>query len=385
MSTDMYLPNLPDVARDLGATDTMAQLTMTSMMVGGALGQLVLGPLSDRFGRRRPALIGTALHVLTCALCVFAPTIVPLIAYRAAMGVFNASAGVVAMAVLRDRFVGRDAARLMSRLMLVIGVAPLFAPNIGSFIGRYVGWRGVFAALGLYGVFLFVSMLLRLPETLPDERRSAGVAVTLRGYGHLMADRHFVALAAIPALISSVLMAYIVASPFVLQQEFQLTKLQFAMVFALNGIGLVGGAQVNAALVKSFSPSKIMRLALPASTAMCLALMTVGLTGWGGLPALVVTLFLVMSLQNLSSSNASALALTRHGERAGTAAACMGFMQGIVPALLAPIVGLLGNQAWAMGLVMAASAAAALGILAFGTPIYRPGGVELLDRLPSLR
>jgi len=210
------------------------------------------------------------------------------------------------------------------------------------------------------------------------------MAMTMRGYGHLLRDRHFVALAVIPALISSVLMAYIVASPFVLQEQYGLSKLQFAMVFALNGIGLVGGAQINAALVKAHSPSKILRTAMPASFLFCLALMGVGLTGWGGLPALMVTLFCVMSLQNLSSSNASALALTRHGERAGTAAACLGFLQSLVPALVAPVVGLLGNQAWAMGMVMAASAATALVILGFGTPIYRPGGVELLDRLPSL-
>ena len=383
MSTDMYLPNLPDVSRDLGTSATMAQLTMTFMMLGGALGQLVVGPLSDRFGRRRPAMIGTGLHICTCVLCAFAPAIGPLMVYRAAMGVFNASAGVVATAVIRDRFVGRDAARIMSRLMLVIGVAPLFAPTIGSLIGQWAGWRGVFAALGVYGGFLLITMWLKLPETLPLARRSTRIGTTLRGYGSLLRDGHFVALAAVPALLSAVIMSYIVASPFVLQQQFGLGKLQFALVFGMNGIGLVGGAQLNASLVKRFSSSQILRVALPGSLLACAALLTVALTGWGGLPAVLITLFAAMAMQNLSPSNASALALTRHGERAGTAAAWIGFLQSVVPAIVAPVVGLLGNQAWAMGLVMASSAAIALAVLGFGTPIYRPGGVELLDRVPS--
>ena len=383
MSTDMYLPNLPDVAADLGTSATMAQLTMTFMMLGGALGQLVIGPLSDRFGRRRPALIGTGLHIVTCALCAWAPAIGPLMVYRAAMGVFNASAGVVATAVIRDRFVGREAARIMSRLMLVIGVAPLFAPTIGSLIGRWAGWRGVFVGLGLYGVFLLVSMWWKLPETHPREHRAKRVGATMRGYGILLRDGHFVALAAVPALLSAVLMSYIVASPFVLQQQYGLGKLQFALVFAVNGIGLVGGAQLNASLVRRFSSSQILRVALPGSMLACGGLLLVAATGWGGLPALLAMLFAAMALQNLSPSNASALALTRHGERAGTAAAWIGFLQSVVPAIVAPVVGVMGNHAWAMGLVMAASASVALAILAAGTPIYRPGGVELLDRIPS--
>lgn len=382
ISTDMYLPNLPDVASDLGTTATMAQLTMTFMMLGGALGQLVVGPLSDRFGRRRPALIGTVLHIVTCILCALAPAIGPLICYRAAMGVFNASAGVVAIAVIRDRFVGRDAARLMSRLMLVIGVAPLFAPTVGSFVGRFVGWRGVFVVLALYGVFLLVTMWLKLPESLPTTYRSSHTAATFRGYIDLMRDRHFVALVIVPAMLSAVLMSYVVASPFVLQDQYGLSKFQFAMVFALNGVGLVGGAQVNASLVRHFTSSQILRVALPCTLVACLALFTIGATGWGGLSAFVAALFCAMALQNLSPSNASALALTRHGEKAGTAAAYSGFLQSVVPAIIAPVVGVMGNQAWAMGLIMAASAAVAFAVLAFGTPIYRPGGAELLDRLP---
>ena len=154
VSTDMYLPSLPDVARDLGTSATAAQLTMTAMLIGGAVGQLVIGPLSDRFGRRKPVLIGVVLHIITSLLCAIAPAIVPLIALRSAQGFFNASATVVAMAIIRDRFVGADASRLMSRLMLVIGVAPLFAPSLGGVIAGQWGWRSVFLALAVFGVVL---------------------------------------------------------------------------------------------------------------------------------------------------------------------------------------------------------------------------------------
>jgi len=382
-SADMYLPNLPNVAHDLGTTASMAQLTMTFMLAGAAIGQLVVGPLSDHFGRRRPALIGTGLHIVTCIFCATAPAVFPMIGYRLAMGFFNACSMVVATAVVRDRFVGRDAARLISRLQLIIGVSPLLAPTVGSFIGQYVGWRGVFGALGLYGVGLFLAILLKLPETLPVARRSPAVRDSYRGFVYLLRDRNFIALAVIPGLLMGVLMSYIVSSPFVLQGEFGLGKFQFALIFACNGIAQIGGAQANAALVKHFTSSQVLRVALPGSFLACLSLFVIGLTGWGKLAGFLVALFCVQLLQNLSPSNASALALTRHGERAGTAAACIGFLQSAVPATVAPAVGLLGNQSWSMGLMMAVCSGVALVVLALGTPIYRPGGTAELDRIPK--
>ena len=385
ISTDIYLPSLPAVARDLHTTATMAQLTMTAMLLGGAVGQLVIGPLSDKLGRRLPVLLGVAMHVVTSLLCMVAPAIIPLIALRTFQGFFNASATVVAMAIIRDRFVGSDASRLMSRLMLVIGVAPLFAPSIGGMIAGQLGWRAVFGALALFGAVLWVVVWRRMPETLPvARRRVGGLRTAVSGYGRLLRDRNFVALAILPGLGMAVLMAYVVGSPFVLLEGYGLTSTQFALLFAVNGIGLVAGAQVNASLVRRVAPIRILRVVLPISVTLALLLLAIAVTGWGGLAALLVVLWLILFMVNFVPPNASALALTRHGAIAGTAAAVIGATQSGVAGVVSPLSGLLGGDAVAMASVMLVAAVGGLLVLAVGTPAYRrdgawSGGRAVLD------
>jgi DHA1 family bicyclomycin/chloramphenicol resistance-like MFS transporter len=375
VATDIYLPSLPEVARDLDTTRTAVQLTMTATLIGGAFGQLVIGPLSDRFGRRKPVLVGVTLHVLVSLLCAVAPDITSLIALRALQGFFNASATVVAMAVIRDQFLGADASRLISRLMLVIGVAPLLAPSAGGLIAGEVGWRGVFVALALFGVVLWLVVWRRLPETLPPERRRhGGLRTALSGYRGLLRDGHFVALAVLPGLGMAALFAYVVGSPFVLRQEYGLSANEFAVLFALNGVALVAGAQVNAAVVKRVAPIRILRVALPAVLVLAAVLVAVVVTDAGGLVGMLVVLFLCLSLINFIGPNASALALGRHGEIAGTAAAFIGCLQAGVAGAVSPLVGVLGGDAVAMTLVMAGTSAVAFAVVAMATPAYRRGG-----------
>ena len=382
-STDMYLPSLPDVARDLHTSATAAQLTMTAMMLGAAVGQLVIGPISDRFGRRKPVLVGVGLHVLMSFLCAVAPWIGLLIGLRAAQGFFNAAATVVATAVIRDRFVGADAAKVMSRLMLVIGASPLFAPSIGGLIAGAWGWRAVFGALAVFGVALWFVVLFRLPESLPPERRRVGgLRVAGAGYLSLLRDRHFLGLALMPGLTFAVLMSYVVGSPFVLRDGYGLTQTQFALIFAINGIGLVGGAQVNAALVHRIAPLRIMRTAQVVIVALSGVLVVLGVTGAGGLPALLVVLFLTVSFINLVGPNANALALSRHGEVAGTAAAVSGSLQAFIGGAVTPLSGLLGGDAKAMTGVMGTAAVLGLVVLAVATPAFRRTREPVLQAEP---
>ena len=375
VTNDIYLPSLPDVARDLDTTTTAVQLTLTGVLLGGAVGQLVVGPLSDRHGRRAPVLVGVALHVVISLLCSIAPGIGTLIALRVIQGFFNAAATVVAMAVIRDRFVGSDASRLLSRLMLVIGVAPLFAPTLGGLIAGQAGWRAVFVALAVFGAALWVVVWRRLPETLPPERRrEAGLRSALRGYATLLRDRQFAAVAVLPGLAMALLMSYVVGSPFVLREGFGLSANEFALLFAVNGVALVGGAQVNATLVRRIAPIRILRVALPLSLAMAVVLLVVALTGAGGLLGLLVVLWLLLGLIHFIPPNAAAIALRRHGAMAGTAAAFIGSLQAGVAGVVSPLVGVFGGDLRAMCLVMVASATLALVIFAVGTPAYHRGG-----------
>lgn len=375
LTTDMYLPSLPAVEADLQTTQTAVQLTLSGTLVGAGIGQLVIGPFSDRFGRRLPLVIGISLHVVISLLCSMTPNIETLTGLRVLQGFFNAAAAVVALAVIRDRFVGSAAAQLLSRLMLVIGVAPLLAPTVGQAIAGFWNWRAIFYALALIGVVLVAIVWKFMPETLPEDRRSPGHPRHVAGaYWSLLRDRHFMALAVIPGLGLALIMSYVVGSPFVFQNEYGLTAQQFALVFALNGAALVLSAQLNAALVRKFPPVRLLRTALLVQLGLALLLLVVVATGAGGAIGLVAALWLVLSAQGMIPANASVLALHNYGHMAGTAAAVIGALQSGVAGLVSPLVGVLGGNSLSMVSVMIGSCALAVLVLALGTPAYRKGG-----------
>ncbi|WP_309080928.1 multidrug effflux MFS transporter [Zhihengliuella sp.] len=384
VTTDMYLPSLPAVAEDLDASRAAVQFTLSALLLGGGVGQLVIGPFSDRFGRRLPLLIGISLHTVLSILCSIAPDIGTLIGLRVLQGFFNAAAAVVAIAVIRDRFVGSDAARLLSRLMLVIGVAPLFAPTIGQIIAGTWHWRAVFYALALIGVILVAIVWKWMPETLPATvRRSRPRAGVARTYWHLLRDGQFMALAVIPGLGLGVIMSYVVGSPFVFQEGYGLSEGQFALLFAFNGCALVASAQLNASLVRRTSPARILRVAVLAQLVVAVALFAVLATGFGGLPGVIACLWLVLGTQGMIPANASVLALNNYGHMAGTAAAVIGALQSGIAGLISPVVGLLGGDAVAMGTVMVAIVAVTVLVLATGTPAYRRNGWMSLGHEPA--
>ncbi|MGM0386563.1 MAG: multidrug effflux MFS transporter [Actinomycetota bacterium] len=372
VSMDMYLPSLPAVAEDLDTTAAAVQFTISGVLIGGAVGQLLMGPLSDRYGRRRPAMFGIGLHIVASLACMVAPSIEVLIAMRMLQGIGNSAATVTAMAVIRDRLIGGAAARVLSRLMLVIGVAPLLAPTVGGLIAGVWGWRAVFAALALFGVVLGIAVHRLLPETLsPEHRASSGMTNVARGYWSVLRDRQFMALALLPALGMSTILSYVSGAPFVLQLQFGLSAQQFALVFAANGLGGIVMSQVNASLVHRFEPLAILRVAVPGVFSLALVLLGVAFFEVGGLAVLLVVLWLLMSSVMFIPANATALALSRHGERAGTAAAMLGAMQAGMAGVVSPLVGVLGSDAVAMAIVLTGVLAAALVVLTVATPAYR--------------
>jgi DHA1 family bicyclomycin/chloramphenicol resistance-like MFS transporter len=275
-------------------------------------------------------------------------------------GLGAAAAAVVAMAIVRDLFTGLDAAKLLSRLMLVMGAAPILAPTLGGIVLSWTSWRGVFVVLALLGIAMIAVTALALPETLPAERRrNGGVAGTIRDYGRLFTDRSYIGLIAVAGLAMAALFAYVAGSSFVFQEEYGMSEQQFGFVFGAGAIGLIAATQFNVRLLRRWSPSQILTAALGFGALMGVTMLLFAATGFGGIVGLLVPLWLVLASAGLAFPNAPALALSRHGEAAGTAAALLGAVQFGVGALAAPLVGVLGTGAVAMAAVIAGGMLAA--------------------------
>ncbi|WP_247683292.1 multidrug effflux MFS transporter [Micromonospora sp. D93] len=377
LTIDMYLPALPAITAGLQTTETAVQLTLTGTLVGLALGQLLIGPLSDVVGRRVPLLAGLAAHIVASVLCVFAPNIAVLGGLRVLQGLGVAAATVVATAVVRDLFSGASFARIFSRLMLVMGLAPILAPTLGSGLLGWTDWRGVFAALAVLGALLIVVAAFRLPETLPvARRRHGGVSATLRDYRGLLNDRAFVGLVLVAGLAMAALFAYVSGSSFVLQQEYGLDEQQFGIAFGAGAVGLIGATQFNVRLLRRYTSQQILVSALIGGTAAGLLLVMFAATGVGGLGTLLASLWLVLAAAGLALPNAPALAMSRHSEAAGTAAAMLGAVQFGIGAVSAPLAGLFGTGSVPMAIVIAGGMAAALIVMLFVVPRASLGTVD---------
>jgi DHA1 family bicyclomycin/chloramphenicol resistance-like MFS transporter len=341
LSIDLYLPALPELTDDLSASPSSVQLTLTGILVGLGLGQLLIGPLTDIYGRRRPLLLGITVNVVTSLLCALAPTIVVLDVLRVLQGVGAAAASVVAMAVVRDLFSGRAAAAVMSRLIMVMGLAPVLAPSLGSAVLELGSWRTVFVVLAGLGVLLGVLAAFALKETLPAERRAApGLRTTLQGYGVLLRDPSLVGFMMVASLTMAAVFAYVSGASFVLQDGFGLDERTFGLLFGVGAVGLIVSSQINVALLRRFTPGTILSAALTVAALAGAVLLVNAVTGTGGLLGIMVPIWVVLAMVALCGPNATALALADHGQRAGSAAALLGAGQFAVGAAIAPLTGL---------------------------------------------
>nr|WP_236728471.1 MULTISPECIES: multidrug effflux MFS transporter [Mycobacteriaceae] len=364
LTIDMYLPALPRIADELSVTSSVAQLTLTGTLAGLALGQLIIGPLSDSLGRRKPLMAGIVLHMLASLLCLFAPNIAVLGVARGLQGVGAAAGMVVAIAVVGDLYKDNVAATVMSRLMLVLGVAPVLAPSLGAAVLLNASWHWVFAALVVLAGAILVMAVLALPETLPvAHRRPLKVGGIARTYVELLRDTRFVILVLVAALGMSGLFAYIAGASFVLQGRYGIGQTAFALVFGAGAIALIGSTQFNVVLLRRFSPQRIMVWALAAASLFGVVFVALAAAHVGGLAAFVVPVWAILAAMGLVIPNAPAVALTRHPDAAGTAAALLGAVQFGLGAAVAPLVGVLGNDELAMASVMATGVVVALAAL----------------------
>jgi DHA1 family bicyclomycin/chloramphenicol resistance-like MFS transporter len=375
---DLYLPAFPDIEADLGVSTAAIQLTLTATTLGFAVGQLLVGPWSDRVGRRLPLIIATTVHVVASLGVFVAPGIEWLLVFRMLQGAGAAAGGVVAMAIVRDLFGGLPLVRMLSRLSLVNGLAPILAPVIGSQLLLLAPWRGIFLFLAIYGVLVVFAAIFFIVETLPPARRiDLGHSTARQRYHALFSDRVFVGVAVIAGMTFSGLFAYLSSSSFLFQDVYGLDPQQFGLLFAVNSIGVVAGVQASSFLARFIGPQWILAGAI---TLMVLAAGTiVVLDSLGtGIVGILVPLWFFILACGFSFPCTQVLALANHGSEAGTAASLLGALNFGLAGLISPIVGLFGiDNAIPMGAVMGITSLVSVIVL---WTVVRPRTVPALSR-----
>ena len=372
LSIDLYLPALPALGDDLGASTSLVQLTLTACVVGLGVGQLVAGPLADRYGRRPPLLIGLAGFAVSSGVCALAPTVEILIGLRFVQGATGAAGLVIARAIVRDVY-GPAATRIFAALLLVTGLAPVVAPIVGAQMLHFTTWRGTFVVLLGLGVALLVLTWLGLGESLaPDQRRADGLRATLVTLRGLVADRSFMPYVACFALTFGAFFAYISASPFVLEDIHGVSPQVFSAIFAVNSAALIGAAQVAGHVSgRLVEPHRLLYGGVGIVAISAVALLAIVAAG-GGLWPLLVCLLGIAAGTGIVVPTATVLAMAGHGQVAGSASALLGLCQFGLAGILAPLVGVAGSDsALPMAVVMAVCGLGALASARACAPVSR--------------
>ena len=352
-TVDLYLPAFPALEASLGVSEAAVQLTLTGTTVGFALGQLVVGPLSDRFGRRMPLILATALHIGASLGAASATDIGTLGLFRVLMGIGAAGGGVVAMAMVRDLFSGYAMVRMFSRMALVNGLAPILAPVIGSQLLLLTAWPGIFLFLAGYGSCVIIAALFLVRETLPAHLRGASGMTMRQRYRVLFADRIFVGTLLLGGMNFGGLFTYLSASPFLFQKVFDFSAQQYGLLFGINSLGIVAGVQTSARLIKRVPPQWIVACSTAWMFLMALLIVVFDRAGLG-LWGVMVPLWFYILGAGFTFPCVQVLALANHGAQAGTAASLLGAATFLMAGIISPVVGWLGvESATPMGAVQA--------------------------------
>lgn len=363
-ATDMYLPTLPAVGAEFGAPDSVVQLTLSGFFVGMALGQLMVGPISDVIGRRRLLIAGAIVALLASAIAALSPSIAIFVAARFLQGLGGGACVVLARAMVPDLLSGREAAKTYSLLMAILAIAPAVAPIVGGLLAEPIGWRGIYWVLtGLHAVQLLVVLKI-VPETggqSPGGQGATGqrfLARVLSNYATVLKSPRFWGFLTAMAFAFASMFCYIAASSFVFQQEFGLSPRGYAAVFALNAVGMCVGSFVNSRCIDKLGTKKVMLGGL------CLALLgnvllLIAVLSGAGLVWIILALLLCISPNGVIMGNSTAMATGLMRTRAGSVTAIMGFGQSVLAAVVGPLMGLGGNTAVVMSLGMSACIAIA--------------------------
>jgi DHA1 family bicyclomycin/chloramphenicol resistance-like MFS transporter len=344
LAIDMYLPSFPTIADELGTSTAAVQVTAATYFFGLAFGQAFYGSVSDRLGRKIPLYFGLSLFIVASIGCALATSVEALAVMRFIQALGGCAEMVVARAVVRDRFDERDSIRVLSLLLLVMGIAPILAPSIGGQLLIRFGWRSVFWLLAGYGVLGLVAVAVRLPETLPlAQRQRHSLGRQIRIYGELLRDRHYMAYVLSGSLIISGMFAYIVGSPLVFIELFGVAPERYGLFFGTNAFGLIAASQVNGRLARRIDPRRILRVVLPVTAVAGLVLLASTVTGVGGFAGVLVPLFAFVSSLGFILPNTTVLAMAPHGSVAGSASALLGTVQFFVGAVAGALVGILAN------------------------------------------
>lgn len=354
LNIDMYLPAFPGIAGDLNTSATMVQASLTSCLLGLAIGQVVIGPLSDAQGRRRPLLIATSLFALASVLCAFAPNILTLIAARFVQG-FTAAAGVVlSRAVVRDVFTGKALTKFFALLMVINAVAPMMAPIAGGAIlsFEFTNWQSIFIFLAFIGVLIVVIIALMLKETLPPENRiPSSLGASVRTMGNLLKDRSFIGYALVVGFVHGGSFAYVSGTPFIYQEIYGVSPQTFSILFGINGLAIIIGSFIIGRYGGIIPERKLLQTAVTIAlvTTFILLIMTII---EGPLASVVTLIFIYMTTMGMVITSTFTLGMAKQGHRAGSASAVLGMLPLTLGAVFTPLAGIDEASAVPMGMIL---------------------------------
>lgn len=353
LTIDMYLPSFPTITADFKTSASLIQFSLTACLLGLGVGQLIIGPMSDVHGRRKPLLIFLALYFVASVATAFAPNVYLFIAARFFQGFAAAGGIVVSRAVARDIYVGRELTKFFALLMLINNLAPILAPILGSSILLFTNWRGVFIVLAGIGILLWFIITFRFEESLPVERRvPSNLKQTITNFTTLIRNREFLGYALIQAFVMAGIFAYVSGTPFVYQNIYGTSPQVFSLLFGMNGIGIMLGTFIIGRFTDFISETRFLVIGLFTAFLSGLILLIVVLFD-GPLVGIVISIFMFVSCIGIISTSSFSLAMEKQGHVAGSASALLGLLPFVFGAISAPLVGIAGEKtAVPMGVII---------------------------------